>query len=130
MTIKYRAILALLAALSFVAPAKPAQPDNPACTGALASVQLLAAGRESGGPAPDGMQFLFLVKRGAGVEGAISLKETRDFTVAGHSCQDMTQAALGQRFEPGTSVSNADASFEPFRFMATAPPSQAAAPGL
>jgi hypothetical protein len=108
---KYRAFLALLAALSLLAPAKAAQPATPLQTGALATVQLLATGRPSGGPAPDGMQFLFLVKRGAGVEGSPTLKETRDFTVAGSSYQDMTQAELGQRFEPRTSMDTADAFF-------------------
>ena len=108
---KYRAILVLLAALSLLAPAEAAQPDPRLQTGQLATVQLLATGRPSGGPAPDGMQFLFLVKRGTGVEGAITLKETRDFTVAGSSYQDKTQAELGQRFEPRTSVDNADAFF-------------------
>lgn len=108
---KYRAFPALLALLSLLAPAQAAQPDSPIQTGSLATVHLLATGRPSGGPAPDGMQFLFLVKRGAGVEGAISLKETRDFTVAGSSYQDKTQAELGQRFEPRTSLDNADAFF-------------------
>ncbi len=108
---KYRALLAMLAALWFLAPAEAAQPGSSIQTGPLATVHLLATGRPSGGPAPDGMQFLFLVKRGAGVEGSITLKETRDFTVAGSSYQDMTQAELGQRFEPRTSVDNADAFF-------------------
>jgi hypothetical protein len=108
---KYRVFLALLAALSFLAPAEAAQPDTPIQTGSLATVHLLATGRSSGGPAPDGMQFLFLVKRGAGVEGSITLKETRDFTVAGNSYQDLTQAELGQRFEPRTMVDTADAFF-------------------
>jgi hypothetical protein len=108
---KYRAVLALLAALSLLVPAEAAQPDAPVQTGALSTVHLLATGRPSGGPAPDGMQFLFLVKRGTGAEGSITLKETRDFTVGGNSYQDMTQAELGQKFEPRTSVDKADTFF-------------------
>jgi hypothetical protein len=108
---KYRALLALLAALSLVAPGQAAQPDAPVQTGTLATVHLLATGRTSGGPAPDGMQFLFLVKRGAGVEGPIALKETGDFIVAGSSYQDKTQAELGRRFEPRTSIDSADTFF-------------------
>jgi hypothetical protein len=109
--VKHRTFLALLAALSFLAPAEAAQPDAPMQSGSLSTVHLLATGRPSGGPAPDGMQFLFLVKRGAGAEGSITLKETRDFTVAGSSYQDMTQAELGQKFEPRTSVDKADTFF-------------------
>jgi hypothetical protein len=88
---------------------------------------------------------MFLVKRGAGVEGPIALEETRDFTVAGSSYQDKTQAELGRRFEltiaiPGAQLparSNVEvtvhvgfgkATTEPFRFIAMAPPSPTVPP--
>jgi hypothetical protein len=99
---KYRALFALLAAVSFLSPTQAAAPDNATQSGTLATVRLLATGRPVGGSAPDGMQFLFLVTRAPGVEGPFSLKETRDFTVAGSSYQEKTQAELGQQFQPRT----------------------------
>lgn len=108
---KHRVLLALLAAFSFLAPAVAAQSDSNVQTSALATVRLLATGRISGLGAPDGMQFLFLVTPGTGVAGQFTLKETRDFTVAGTSYQEKTQAELGKRFEPRTSINKADAFF-------------------
>jgi hypothetical protein len=107
---KHLALLTLLAAVSLCAPAHTAQPDSRIQTGALASVQLLATGR-TGGRSPDGMQFLFLIRRGVDVVGAFSLKETRDFNVAGTSYQERTQAELGQRFAPATVFDTAEGFF-------------------
>lgn len=108
---KHRVLLALLAAASFLVPAVAAQPDTNKRSSALATVQLLATGRVSGGGAPDGMQFMFLVTPGAGVTGPFSLKETRDFIVAGASYQEKTQAELGKRFEPRSSIDKAETFF-------------------
>lgn len=99
---KYRTLLALLSVVSFLAPAGAAQFDGPMQSGSLATERLLATGRVAGGPAPDGMQFLFLVTRASGAEGGFSIKETTDFNVAGASYQEKTQAELGQRFPPRT----------------------------
>jgi hypothetical protein len=107
---KFLALPALLAAFSLTAPTGAAEPDPGVQPGPLATVQLLATGR-TGGRSPDGMQFLFLVRRGAGVVGSFTLKETRDFTVAGGSYQEKTQTELGQRFEPATSFDNAEGFF-------------------
>jgi hypothetical protein len=107
----YRALLTLLAAVALLATAGAAEPDISIRTSPLASVHLLATGRIAGGGAPDGMRFLFLVKPGTEAAGQFTLKETRDFTVEGMSYQQKTQAELGQRFEPGTSIDRADAFF-------------------
>ena len=106
---KRLALLTLLAVVLF-APAGAAQPDARIQAGALATVQLLATGRTAG-RTPDGMQFLFLVRRAADAVGSFTLKETKDFTVAGTSYQERTQAQLGQRFAPATVFDNAEGFF-------------------
>jgi len=111
LAMKHRVLLALLATASFLVPAVAAQPDSNKRSSALATVQLLATGRITGGGAPDGMQFMFLVAPGPGVVGPFSLKETRDFTVEGISYQEKTQAELGKRFEPRSNINKADAFF-------------------
>jgi hypothetical protein len=109
---KLRALLALLAAVSLLSPTGAAEPYSSTQSGSLATVRLLGTARSAGGAAPDGMQFLFLVTRAPGVEGPFSLKETRDFTVAGSSYQEKTQAELGQQAQPRTIYEgNAEAFF-------------------
>jgi hypothetical protein len=107
---KHLALLTLLATFLMGAAAGAAEPEPGMQPGPLATVHLLATGR-TGGSSPDGMQFLFLVRRAPGVTGSFSLKETRDFTVAGVSYQEKTQAELGQRFVPLTNFQGSAESF-------------------
>src|SRR5688572_4864639 len=80
-------------------------------SGRLSIVSLLATQRISGKGAPDGIRFLFLVARKPEVTGQFTLKETRDFLLAGKSYQEKTQADLGTKIEPGTVFDSAEGFF-------------------
>ncbi len=92
---------------TFAADTAPAEKVQ---TGRMSTVHLLATGRGSQS-APDAMRFLFMVTRTPGTSGAISIKETRDFLIGGESYQEKSQAQLGRRIEPSTSVDSAEGFF-------------------
>ncbi len=62
----------------------------------------LAAQRHSAAPA--GYVFYFLVERQPGVLGGPTLREVRDFITRGKRYSALTEAELGQAFEPWTIV--------------------------
>ena len=72
---------------SFVAPAIGAksEPGLKKQEGQRATATLLATARIMDKAVPDGALFLVLVSRKADTTGQFSLKETRDFKVAGES---------------------------------------------
>lgn len=99
---------ALLALSSFAAEAPRASATQ---AGKMSTVQLLATSRIAR-PTPDGVRFLFLVKPVAGgSEEKFAIKETRDFLIDGKSYQEKTQAELGKKFEPETSIDSAEGFF-------------------
>jgi len=104
--------LALSVIFAFAQTLPGADPANSRTqNGQLSTVSLLATQRISGKGAPDGIRFLFLVARKPGVTGQFTLKETRDFIIAGESYQEQTQADLGKKVEPGTVVDSAEGFF-------------------
>lgn len=108
---KYSTLFALLSAVLVFARGADAPSTATVQTGRLSTVHLLKTGRAPGKAAPDGMAFLFLVTRTPEARGQFTLKETKDFLVAGESYQEKTQAALGQKFEPGTMIDSAEKFF-------------------
>jgi hypothetical protein len=111
---KYPATIALCLACTLLATAAdPATPGKKVQEGRLATASILATARASGKGAqpPDGMRFLILVTRKPDVTGNFTIKETRDFLVAGESYQEKTQAELGKRFEPETIFDTAEGFF-------------------
>lgn len=93
-----------------IAPS-PAAKTASVQNGKMMTVHLLATGRVTSKDVPDGLRFLFLVKRSEGVTGTITLKETRDFRLADASYQERTHAELGKKFEPSTVLHDADKFF-------------------
>ena len=104
------AIASLYSIFNVVSAAEPQSGRN-VQNGRLSTARLLATARASGGAAPDGMRFLFLVTRTPDAKGQLTLKETRDFLVDGSSYQEKTQSELGKRFEPGTVLDTAESFF-------------------
>lgn len=80
-------------------------------TGRMSTIHLLATGRVTQG-APDGVRFLFMVTPNPGISGAPTIKETRDFLIAGNSYQERTQAEIGRRIEPETVLDSASGFFK------------------
>ena len=101
----------LFLASSLVTAAAESVASNKVQQGRYSTVHLLATARIAGNVAPDGMRFLFLVVRKSDVTGQFTLKETRDFQLGAASYQEKTQTELGQRFEPGTRIDNAESFF-------------------
>ncbi len=107
---KYPVFVAVL--LSFALTLSAADSSNSKTqTGRLSTASLLATQRISGKGAPDGIRFLFLVVRKPEVTGQFTLKETRDFLIAGESYQEKTQAELGKKIEPSTVFDSAEGFF-------------------
>jgi hypothetical protein len=88
-----------------------AAPTDKVQKGRLSTVTLLATQRVASEEAPDGMRFLFLIRRASEVAGSFTLKETRDFDSDGESYQEKTQAALGKKFAPSAIIDRAESFF-------------------
>jgi hypothetical protein len=105
------AFIALLFATPLIGSAAAADPGAKVQDGQRATSTLLATARVSSPSVPDGMRFLFLVARKPETTGQFTLKETRDFLLAGESYQEKTKADLGKQFEPATSFDTAEGFF-------------------
>jgi hypothetical protein len=105
------AFIALLFAMPLIVSAAGADPGSKVQEGQRATSTLLATARVSSQSVPDGMRFLFLVARKPETTGQFTLKETRDFLLAGESYQEKTKGELGKQFEPGTSFDTAEGFF-------------------
>jgi hypothetical protein len=105
------AFIALLAAVPLIVSGAAADPGSKIQDGQRATSTLLATARVSGPSVPDGMRFLFLVARKPETTGQFTLKETRDFLLAGESYQERTKADLGKQFEPSTAFDTAEGFF-------------------
>jgi hypothetical protein len=105
------ALVALFFVLPLIASAAAADPGSKVQHGQRATVTLLATARIQAQAVPDGLRFLFLVARKPDTIGAFSLKETRDFLLAGQSYQERTKADLGKQFGPGTNFDTAEGFF-------------------
>jgi hypothetical protein len=110
LTMKCPVFVALLFAFALTLSAADSA-NSKTQTGRLSTATLLATQRISGKGAPDGIRFLFLVTRKPDVTGQFTLKETRDFLIAGESYQEKTQAELGKKIEPGTVFDSAKGFF-------------------
>jgi hypothetical protein len=97
-------------------------PSVPTQNGRLSKVRLLGAVRTSVRDSPDGIAFHFLVARTLAATGRFTLRETRDFLLAGSSYQQKTKNELGEVFEPRTTIDDAAA------FLALHPDLRASAP--
>lgn len=108
---KSAGFLLLLAVFSLSAFAADAPRSGSVQTGKMSTVKLLATARVTQ-PAPDGLRFLFLVTPAVGVNAEKpTIKETRDFTVAGQSYQQKSLVALGRKYEPSTAFDSAEGFF-------------------
>lgn len=107
---KWTALVTLLFTFALTLPAADSERSK-SQTGQLSVATLLATQRISGKGAPDGIRFLFMVSRKPGTEGQFTLKECRDFIVAGESYQEKTRAKLGREIEPATVLDTAEAFF-------------------
>jgi hypothetical protein len=108
---KFLAPFSPLLVLPVIALAAVSSPGSKIQEGQRVTGTLLATARVAGKAVPDGMRFLVLVARKSEVTGEFTLKETRDFLVAGESYQEKTQAELGKKFEPGTMFDTAESFF-------------------
>lgn len=98
--------LLLCSLVTVVVAAEP--PGGKLQTGRMATAQLLATARVASSEVPDGMRFLFFIRRQPDITGNFTLKETRDFLVGGESYQEKTLAELGKRIEPQTVFDTAE----------------------
>src|ERR1700741_4542393 len=109
---RFPLLFALLALLLVPVRAAETKADARTQSDKFSTVRLLKVGRLAAKEAPGGMGFLFLVTPADGGAGTgFTVKETRDFQVAGASYQEKTQAELGKRFEPGTQITSAEKFF-------------------
>lgn len=56
--------------------------------------------------APDGLRVVVLIRKKPGVQGKLTLRELRDFTIDGRSYRDLTLATLNREYEPSTVIRN------------------------